>query len=175
MRLPVQLQTGEQVVLVVHRHWFFLALPLVATLLAAVVPSVLLLTLVGQTNGPGTVDTVVTIVVLVYVAVLAVRAYFIWYGWVHDIWVITNQRLIDGQKRNWFSEVVSTADLLQVQDIALERHGFLATMLRFGDLRVQTAAEIADFLLRRIPRPQEVLTILDRTRDAARREAPPAS
>lgn len=175
MRLPVELQPGEQVVLLVRRHWYFLALPLTLTLLALLIPAVALLTVVGRTDGPKAVDTVVSALVLVYVVALTIRAYFIWYAWVHDVWVITNQRLVDGQKRHWFSESVSTADLLQVQDIALVRHGFLATTLRFGDLRVQTAAEIADFLLRGIPRPQEVLTVLDRTRDAARRETPPAS
>lgn len=169
MQLPVQLQPGEQVVLLVRRHWFFLAAPLALTLLALVIPPAVLLGLVGGTDGPGTVDTIVTVAALLYAAALAVRAYFVWYGWVHDVWIITNQRLIDGQKRDWFHEEVSTADLQHVQDIALDRHGFLATILKFGDLRVQTAAEIADFILRKIPRPQEVLAVLDQTRDAARR------
>lgn len=171
MRLPVELQSGERVVLLVRRHWYFLALPLTLTLLALIVPAALLLLIVTRTDGPKTVDTVATLLVLAYVLALAIRAYFVWYAWVHDVWVITNQRLVDGQKRNWFSQSVSTADLVQVQDIALMRHGFLATTLRFGDLRVQTAAEITDFLLQGIPKPQDVLTILDRTRDAARRDA----
>lgn len=175
MRLPVELQSGEQVVLLVRRHWYFLALPLALTLLALLIPSVALLTVVSRTDGPKAVDTVISVLVLAYVVVLTIRAYFVWYAWVHDVWVITNQRLVDGQKRHWFSESVATADLAQVQDIALVRHGFLATTFRFGDLRVQTAAELSEFLLHGIPKPQEVLSILDRTRDAARRETPPAS
>ncbi|MSQ30141.1 MAG: PH domain-containing protein [Dehalococcoidia bacterium] len=76
---------------------------------------------------------------------------------------------MDGQKKNWFSEEVSTADLVHLQDVALDRQGLLATMLKFGDLRVQTAGELEQFILRKIPHPQEVLAVLDRTRDAARR------
>lgn len=174
MRLPVQLQPGESVVLLVRRHWFFLVMPLALTLLATLVPPAVLLAVVGRTDGPKVVDTIVVLASLAYLAVLGVRAYFVWYAWVHDIWVITNQRLVDGQKRHWFSEEVSTADLMHVQDVALDRHGVLATFLGFGDLRVQTAAEIEEFILRKIPHPQDVLTILDRTRDAARREAPPS-
>lgn len=174
MRLPVQLQPGESVVLVVRRHWFFLAMPLALTLLAMLVPPAVLLTVAGRTGGPGAVDTAAAVVSLAYLAVLGVRAYFVWYAWVHDAWVITDQRLVDGQKRHWFHEEVSTADLMHVQDVALDRHGVLATLLRFGDLRVQTAAEVEEFTLRNIPHPQKVLTILDRTRDAARREAPPS-
>ena len=173
MRLPVQLQPGETVVLVVRRHWAFLALPLALTLLAMVIPPAILLSVVAATDGPRTVDTVAMVTAAVYVVLLAVRAYFVWYAWVHDVWIVTDQRLVDGQKRHWFHEEVSTADLQHVQNVALDRHGFLATVLKFGDLRVQIAAEIADFVLRGIPKPQEVLAILGRTRDAARREPQP--
>lgn len=175
MRLPVQLQPGESVVLLVRRHWFFLVMPLALTLLAMLLPSSLVLAVVVRTDGPRAVDTVVTVIAAAYIVGMAVKAYFVWYAWVHDVWVITNQRLVDGQKRNWFNEEVATADLMQVQDIALERHGMLATLLKFGDLRVQTAAEVEEFILRKIPHPQDVLGLLDRTRDAARRDTPPAS
>lgn len=174
MRLPVQLQPGESVVLVVRRHWFFLVLPLALALLVMLVPPAVLLTVVERTDGPRLLDTVIVVVSIAYLVALGFRAYFVWYAWAHDVWVITNQRLVDGQKRDWFHEEVSTADLVHVQDVALDRHGVLATFLGFGDLRVQTAAEIEEFILRKIPHPQDVLAILDRARDAARREAPPA-
>ncbi len=173
MRLPVQLQPGESVVLVVRQHWFFLVAPFAFALLLMLVPPVVLVTVVGRTDGPQVMDTILMLLSLGYLVVLGARAYFVWYAWVHDIWVITNQRLVDGQKRNWFHEEVATADLIHVQDVALDRVGVLATLMRFGDLRVQTAAEVEEFILRKIPRPQDVLAILDRTRDAARREAPP--
>ena len=173
MKLPVQLQPGEAVVLTVRRHWWFLVLPLAVTLLFALLPAVFLVSIVGFTEWSTSVDRPLIGLGAVIVAVFGVRAYFLWSAWVHDVWIVTNQRLVDGQKRHWFSEEVSTADLQHVQDVALDRHGFLATMLKFGDLRVQTAAEVADFILRGIPKPQDVLAILDRTRDAARRESPP--
>ena len=159
--------------LLVRRHWFFLVMPLALTLIVMLAPPAAVLTAVGRTGWPKTVDSVMTVVSLAYLAALGVRAYFVWYAWVHDVWVITNQRLVDGQKRNWFHEEVSTADLMHVQDVALDRVGVLATVLGFGDLRVQTAAELEQFVLRKIPHPQDVLTVLDRTRDAARREAAP--
>lgn len=174
MRLPVQLQPGESVVRLVRRHWFFLALPLVLWLLATLLPPAVVLAVVAQTDGPRALDVTLTVASAAWLVVLGVRTYFIWYAWVHDVWLITNQRLVDGQKRHWFSEEVSTADLINVQDVALDRHGVLATFLRFGDLRVQTAGEIEEFILRKIPHPQEVLTILDRARDTARHETPPA-
>lgn len=174
MRLPVQLQPGESVVLLVRRHWFFLVMPLVAALIAMLLPPAVLVAIVVRTGGPKLLDAVLLIVSLVYAVALGLRAYFVWYAWAHDVWVITNQRLVDGQKPDWFHEKVSTADLVQVQDVGLDRTGLLATLLRFGDLRVQTAAEIEQFILRKIPRPQEVLAVLDRTRDAARHEAPPS-
>ncbi|RJQ09537.1 MAG: PH domain-containing protein [Dehalococcoidia bacterium] len=173
MRLPVQLQPGESVVLTVHRHWFFLVAPLTLSLMVMLVPPLILLTIVGRTDAPRLVDVIVVVLSLAYLVAFGMRAYFVWYAWMNDVWVITNQRLVDGQKRHWFHEEVSTADLMHVQDVALDRHGVLATLLKFGDLRVQTAAEVEEFILRKIPRPQDVLAILDRTRDTARRDASP--
>jgi hypothetical protein len=173
VKLPVQLQPAESVVLTVRRHWWFLIVPLAVALVLVVVPVAILLSIVGTTDWSTSADRTLLGLAAAIVVAGIVRAYFIWYAWVHDVWIVTNQRLVDGQKRHWFSEEVSTADLQHVQDVALDRHGFLPTVLKFGDLRVQTAAEVADFILRGIPKPQEVLAVLDRTRDAARRESPP--
>ena len=46
-----------------------------------------------------------------------VRAYFHWYRYQNDIWAVTNQRLVDSIKRNWFHHQMASADLVDVEDI----------------------------------------------------------
>jgi hypothetical protein len=82
--------------------------------------------------------------------------------------VITNQRLIDSYKSNPFSLKVATADLVNVQDMSVERHGILRTMLDYGDILCQTAAEMQGFRLAGIPDPRTVQALVDRERDRER-------
>jgi membrane protein YdbS with pleckstrin-like domain len=164
------LQPGERQVLLCHRHWIALYPQLLLDLLIGAVPAALLLWATSKADR--TLATQVALAVsAVWVALMLVRAYFHWYRYHHDIWLISDQRLIDSQRRNWFHRAVSSADLVDIQDVAMQREGILQTALDFGDLNVQTASEQQRFVLSKIPDPAAVLTILDSVRDEARRTA----
>jgi membrane protein YdbS with pleckstrin-like domain len=172
MDLPVALQPGETVVLRVRRHPIYVTLKLAAVTLVAVVPVALALWLANRTAGMGsTAGRIVLAVCAVWLLYWLVRGYFIWYRHEHDQWMVTNQRLIDSYKRHWFDHRVSSADLVNVQDISVHRSGLLATLFNFGDVRCQTAGTESVFVLSAIPRPAEVLGIVDAARDAARLDA----
>ena len=100
----------------------------------------------------------------------AIKAYFTWYKYQNDIWVVTNQRIVDSLKRNWFHHRMSSADLVNVEDMSVDRGGVFATMFNFGNLICQTAGSRSNFVLSGIPEPAEVLALVDRSRDAARRD-----
>ena len=85
--------------------------------------------------------------------------------------IITNQRLIDVLKTNWVHQTIASADLANVQDIGVVRSGVLATTFNFGDVQCETAGQISRFTLSGIPKPTDVLSMIDAARDAARREA----
>jgi hypothetical protein len=108
------------------------------------------------------------IAALVYVAYWAIRGLLAWYRYHNDIWVITNQRIIDSTKTNPFSLKMSTADLVNVQDMTVERDGVFRTMFNFGDIVCQTAAELQEFRMAGIPRPQEIQLLVDKERDRER-------
>ncbi len=166
----VELQPGEQQVLLCRRHWIALYPQLLLDVLVAAIPIAVLLWATARAEGarPQQIGVAVSAVWLV---VMAFRAYFHWYRWRHDTWLITNQRLVDSVRRNWFNHEVSSADLIDIQDVSMRRSGVLQTALDFGDLNVQTAGEVQRFVLAKIPDPAAILTILDRTRDEARRSS----
>lgn len=169
MKLPFELQAGEDVLLRLRRHPVHLWWNLAGVILAGVAPIIVALVAAGLTIGlGGTAGLVVIGLAVVWGVYWAIRAYFTWYRYDNDLWVVTNQRLIDSLKRHWFHHQMASADLIDVEDIAVVREGFLQTVFKFGDLKCQTAGEQPNFVLAGIPDPVGVLGTIDRARDAAR-------
>lgn len=172
MKLPVELQTGESVIRVFRRHWMYAYPHLALLALVTLLPPVLLLYLVSRFAGlDGLAGIAVYVIASAWVVYWATRSYFTWYRYENDLWILTDQRVIDSIKRHWFHKAVSSADLVNVQDISIKREGVLATAFNFGDVQCETAGERLKFVLSGIPKPSEALGEIDRARDAARREA----
>jgi hypothetical protein len=171
MNLPVVMQDGEQLILLVRRHWMFLYPRLVGMIVVALVP-------VGAVGGlisafapidPLT-QQIAILVGIIWIVCWAVFAYFAWYQYQHDVWVLTNQRLIDSKRLHWFHHDLSSADLVNLQDISVYKNGVLHTLFNYGDVRCETAGSSSVFTLGEIPNPASVLSTIDAARDSARRE-----
>lgn len=176
-RLPFALQPGERVVLYLRRHPVYLIATLAAYAVALVVTVVALLWVADRTAGLDSFGgKAIVALAVAWAVILGVRAYFTWYRWQNDIWVVTDQRIVDSAKRNWFDHRMASADLIDVEDIQVHRSGLLPTAFRFGDVRCQTAGTQPNFVLAGISNPSDVLARVDAARDAARREygRPPA-
>jgi len=168
--LHFPLQQGERVLAVCRRHWLFLWPRLTFMTLVALAPVVIIALLMASTDTyEGAARTVFWIASGVWLLYWAVRIFFTWYRYNHDIWVVTDQRIVDSVKTTPFSLKMSTADLVNVQDMTVERNGILRTMFDFGDIVCQTASEQSQFVLAGIPHPAEVQALVDRERDRERR------
>lgn len=73
-----------------------------------------------------------------------------------DVWIITNERIIDIQQRGFFSRVISEQKLYRVQDITSEVHGFFPTIFKYGNVYIQTAGTKQRFFFHEIPNPEGV-------------------
>lgn len=167
--LPFPLQEGEQVLAVVRRHWLYLWPRLLFMGLIAVVPAAVIAFLLSAADAyEGTASKIFWIVAGVWLLFWAGRIFLTWYAYNHDLWIVTNQRLIDSRKSNPFSLKLSSADLVNVQDMTVERTGVVRTIFDFGDIVCQTAAEGTDFRLAGIPNPRAIQALVDRERDRER-------
>jgi hypothetical protein len=109
------------------------------------------------------------IAVLLWLVYWGIRLIFNWYRYHHDIWVVTNQRLIDSIKRHPFHLAVNTADLVNLQDIRVEKSGLTPTMLNYGSVICETAgAGTGEFVIAGIPHPETLQLLIDRERDRER-------
>lgn len=166
MSNPVQLQRDEVVIATFRRHPVYVILhiigAIVVTILLALLISWLRALLGGILNSLfGWLIAIVIIAGILYVV-------FQFFRYWNDQWMITNQRLVDSTRRSPFSHEVSSTDLINVQDISTSKHGVFATIFDFGDVRCQTASTSSGFTIRGVPKPNEVLELIDQKRDEAR-------
>lgn len=166
--LPVPLQQGEQVLELCRRHWIHLWPSIALQVVLAIAPLIIAAFLLDLLGLEGTVATAVWIGLGVHAGYRVIRAFLTWYRYHNDIWLITNQRLIDSYKNHPFSLRVASADLVNVQDISIHREGILRTMLDYGDIVCQTAGQAQVFRLGGIPDPRTIQALIDRERDRER-------
>jgi hypothetical protein len=168
-KLPFPLQQGERILELRRRHWWFLWPQTILFVLAAALPIAfvaVILNLIGVLDDLGIWFWLVALVWAVY---WAVRGLLNWYRYHHDIWVITNQRIIDSFKAHPFSLRVSTADLVNVQDMSVSKAGLFATILNFGNVDCETAGGTEpEFRITGIPHPEELQLLIDKERDRER-------
>lgn len=168
--LPFPLQDGERILGLFRRHWLYLWPYLIALLLAAIVPVGAVAWLLKEAGGFEDFGAkAFWIFAAIWLIYWLVRAALTWYRYQHDIWVVTNQRLIDSIKTQPFNLRISTADLVNVQDMSVERDGVIRTVFDYGDILCQTAGtDELDFKIAGIPHPREVQALVDRERDRER-------
>src|SRR3990172_3020609 len=145
-RLPFPLQEGERVIQLCRRHWWHLWPKTIIWLLFAVAP----------------------VIAAVWLLYWVVRLLLNWYRYHNDIWVVTDQRIIDSFKPTPFQLRVGTADLVNIQDMSIEKSGIIPTVLNFGDVVCQTAGTGQQFRIGGVPHPEQVQLLVDKERDRER-------
>src|SRR6476661_4917191 len=109
--LHFPLQEGEQVLTICRRHWLYLWPRTAVMALFALVPVIVAgVALSWADVYGGRTAQVYWIASAVWVGYWAIRMFLNWYRYNNDIWVITNQRIVDSYKSNPLSLKMSTAD-----------------------------------------------------------------
>jgi len=77
-----------------------------------------------------------------------------------DIFIVTNERVVHIEQKNLFNRIISEVRLSRVQDITITIAGFFPTMLHYGDIRIQTAAEVSEFAFTQVARPERLKELI---------------
>jgi uncharacterized membrane protein YdbT with pleckstrin-like domain len=173
VKVPFPLQQNERVLRLCRRHAIFLWPATIFVLLLAVVPIVVVAFVVTRvTDLSGNTARVFWIAALIWLVIMGIRGFLQWYRYHNDIWVITNQRIVDYTAKNPLSHRLSTTDLINVQDMTVERNGIFAAIFKYGDVICQTAADQQEFIMSGIPHAEEVQLLVDKERDRERMRRP---
>lgn len=96
--------------------------------------------------------------------------FVIWVDYYLDVWVVTDQRIVNIEQHGLFRREVSELEHSKIQDVTTEIHGIIPTLLKFGYVYVQTAGEKSRFVFKQVPNPVLVRTLIMKLQKRAVRE-----
>lgn len=121
------LKKDEKVLLIIRHHWLQLVMPFFIWIVVSVLTAVFL---------PVSVPVILLIILIVGIYPLVV--YLIW---THNIWAVTNLRVID--EGGFFTRHAKESPLDKINNIEYDQ-SFWGRILGYGDVDIQTAAEMGE-------------------------------
>ncbi|MFZ2199390.1 MAG: PH domain-containing protein [Microgenomates group bacterium] len=91
-------------------------------------------------------------------------------GWFFNIYILTDERVVDVDFQNIFFRRISTAKIEEIQDVNIQSSGAFETFFGYGSLFIQTAAEVSQFEFLYVPRPDKVGKIINQLIDLEEQE-----
>ena len=80
--------------------------------------------------------------------------------WYFNVYIITDERIIDVDFYNLIYKDISTAEIERIQDVSYRMGGVARTLFNYGDVFIQTAAEKPNFEFLAVPKPDKVVKLL---------------
>ncbi|MBI3386003.1 PH domain-containing protein [Candidatus Gottesmanbacteria bacterium] len=77
--------------------------------------------------------------------------------WFFNIYIVTNQRVVDIDFKYLLYKMFSEANLSKIQDINYASGGIFAAAFNFGDVTVETAGEVPNIEFDKVPHPERVV------------------
>jgi uncharacterized membrane protein YdbT with pleckstrin-like domain len=163
----LHLEPNETVILEVRKHWivFFghglvvlcVALaPLFLYSLAKIyVPTFLDFNFLGNKNA------LYLFFYTLWILFLWLSFFINWTKYYLDVWYVTEKRIIAVDQKRIFDREVSNLRFDKIQDVTLDVHGFLPTLLGFGNIKVQTASEDSkSFYMKTVRHPENIRRVI---------------
>lgn len=173
-RLPNQLP-DEKIVKVVRRDMFILFKKVMFFVLLTILPLLFFYFLIFANSQimNGTVSYPLLVLgTSAYYLSIWLFFFFSFIDYYLDVWIITNQRIIDIQQQGFFSRIIAENKLFRIQDVTSEVHGVIPTLFSYGDIYVQTAGTKERFYFHQVPDPDKIRDLIIKLVENNKRKKP---
>lgn len=157
------LEEDEKILLFVRRHlntnihWFFI------TGILFLVPIILFI-LKDNLSPLSFLDLPTRFIVVLtafYYLLLITYFYVNYITWYFNLVLITNKRIIEVSFADLVYKNVSATKINLIQDASYKQVGVLRSFFDYGDVLLQTAGSLDNFLFEAVPKPEKVVQIVE--------------
>lgn len=150
----------EQIILLLRKHWVTNVLWVFFAVLLFIAPT-FIFPVFFKTNAlsfvPGN-----------FVVILTLGWYLLSFGfalvnfisWYFNVYIVTNERIIDVDFYHLLYKQMASARLARVQDITYKLGGVARAIFDYGDVYIQTAGTEVNFDFEAVPHPEQVVRII---------------
>ncbi len=146
----------EKIILLLRQHPITNVKWILIALLMLMVPGVIG-TFGFFASLPSGFDLVITLSWYLLTMIYALESFMNWY---FNVYFVTTLRVIDVDFYNLIYKQVSDANLNKIQDVTYNMGGVARTIFNYGDVFIQTAAEVQEFEFLAVPNPDKVAKII---------------
>lgn len=88
--------------------------------------------------------------------------------WARTVFLVTDMRVVDYDQRGFFHRVVTEARFEQIDEVSVQVKGIIATLFRYGTLRLKLHGAAADIEVERVKRPEHLADLINDLRSQSR-------
>lgn len=101
------------------------------------------------------------IIIMAWYLVTMAYAFENFLSWYFNVYIVTNERIVDVNFHNLIYKSVSDATLDNIQDVTYNMGGVTRTVFNYGDVFIQTASEVSRFDFLAVPNPARVSKMIN--------------
>ncbi len=153
----------EKIISTFRKHNFYIILEIFFLIVLGALPAfIFLFTKLIKIEAGTEILGLYVFFYFLFVSFLWLIGFYSWTNYYLDLWILTDKRLVSVDQKGFFSREVSSIRLDKIQDINIETHGLLDTVLGIGIIKVQSAGTDREFIMYGMRNPTEVKDIIFR-------------
>lgn len=163
----LHLESDEHVILEVRKHWIVFVGYTISLLFSAALPFIVFVIFkfifpqIINLNIPGNSTALFIFFYTLWLLFLWISFFVSWTKYYLDVWYVTEKRIIAVEQRTIFNRGISNLRFDKIQDVTIDVKGFVATVLNYGSIKVQTAGEDNyDFSMDTVKDPENVRKVI---------------
>lgn len=159
LKVPIEGHENDKIIIFAKRHIASMIGTILLIFLMMILP-VIIIFLILKNNPELLTGYSLNFLVIfgsIYYLVTLTFSFVQWVSYYYNIFIVTDNEIIDISQEGIFDRRISTVTLLRIQDVSARIRGFLPTFFGYGDVVAESAGEnTRTYIIDRIPRPVEV-------------------
>lgn len=151
-------EDDEEVIFSLRKHPFILSTPLVVALFVTALCFVIYLLMKNSAAELFSINLEALFAVFLSLAILYVVliSFISWLIRYLNVIILTNKHLVEIEQGSIFDRKISILALDHIEDVTSETKGVIRTLFDFGDIHIQTAGEVKNFVLSNYKDPEGI-------------------